>query len=215
MRQFYRFRLKRGRIMKNFVKYVPNLLSASRIIVAAFLFTFNSFYDTAFLVIYLYCATTDFFDGKIARKYHCESKLGAALDSIGDGMTYLPLLKILIVQKLIPGWIVAWILVCLALAFVGAFIALGRFKMFFIPHTYVGKLLGGVVFVLPLVAQFVPLNVWLVAIAVTATVNVAEIIYIQLVSKEPEDVLSVFHVNKNVKKDLTDDTVSATVLSDK
>lgn len=196
--------------MNRFIKYVPNILSGSRIIAASFLFTFNDFYKPVFLALYIFCAFTDFLDGKIARKYHCESKLGAALDSIGDGMTYLPLLKILIVQKLIPSWLVVWILVDLALAFVGAFIALGRFKKFFIPHTYVGKLLGGVVFVFPLMVQFVPINVWLIAIAVTATINVAEIIYIQAVSKEAEDVLSVFHVNKNVKKDLTEEAVTAT-----
>ncbi len=183
-------------MMQKFIKHVPNILSASRIIVAAFLFTFNSFYDKTFLIIYVFCAATDFFDGRIARKYHCESKLGAALDSIGDGMTYLPLLKILIVQKLIPGWIVVWILVDIVLALVGAFIALGRFKKFFIPHTYVGKLLGVVVFVLPIMVQAMPVIAWIVVIAVNATVNVAEIIYIQLASKEPEDVLSVFHVNK-------------------
>ncbi|MBQ3137695.1 MAG: CDP-alcohol phosphatidyltransferase family protein [Clostridia bacterium] len=190
--------------MNKFIKYVPNILSASRIIVASFLFMFNDFYDPLFLGLYMFCAFTDFLDGRIARKYHCESKLGAALDSIGDGMTYLPLLKILIVQKLIPSWLVIWILADLALAFVGAFIALGRFKKFFIPHTYVGKLLGVVVFVLPLMVQFVPVNVWLIAIAFNATINVAEIIFIQSVSKEPEDVLSVFHVNKNVKKELVE-----------
>lgn len=190
--------------MNKFIKYVPNILSASRIIVASFLFMFNDFYDPLFLGLYMFCAFTDFLDGRIARKYHCESKLGAALDSIGDGMTYLPLLKILIVQKLIPSWLVIWILADLALAFVGAFIALGRFKKFFIPHTYVGKLLGVVVFVLPLMVQFVPVNVWLIAIALNATINVAEIIFIQSVSKEPEDVLSVFHVNKNVKKELVE-----------
>lgn len=182
--------------MKKLIKYVPNILSLSRIIVASFLFTFNDFYETTFLVLYIFCAATDFFDGKIARKYHCESKLGAALDSIGDGMTYLPLLKILIVQKLIPGWIVVWLLVDIALALVGAFIALGKFKKFFIPHTYVGKFLGLVIFVLPIMVQVMPEIVWIVVISVNATVNVAEIIYIQLASKEPQDVLSVFHVNK-------------------
>ncbi len=182
--------------MNKFIKYVPNILSASRIVMASFLFTYNDFYSPTFLAIYVFCAMTDFLDGTIARKYHCESKLGAALDSIGDGMTYLPLLKILVVQKMVPGWIVIWLMVDLALAFVGAFIALGRFRKFFIPHTYVGKLLGGVIFVLPVMVQFVPEMVWFVAIAITATVNVAEIIYIQCVSKEPEDVLSVFHVNK-------------------
>ena len=182
--------------MNKIMKYVPNALSISRVIVAAFLFTFDTFYEPVFLAIYIYCAFTDFVDGKIARKYHCESKLGAALDSIGDGMTYLPLLKILIVQKMIPGWLVAWILGALVLAFVGAFIALARFKKFFIPHTYIGKLLGVVVFVLPVMVQFMPVIAWLVAIAVTATINVLEIIYIQIVSKEAEDVLSIFHVNK-------------------
>ena len=186
--------------MKNFIKYVPNILSATRIIFASVLFTYDNFYDKTFLIIYVFCATTDFLDGKIARKFHCESKLGAALDSIGDGMLYLPLLKILIVQKMIPGWIVVWLLVDIVLALCGAFIALGRFKKFFIPHTYVGKLLGVVIFVLPIMVQVVPEIVWIVAIAVNATVNVAEIIYIQLVSKEPEDVLSIFHVNKGKKE---------------
>ena len=194
--------------MQKFIKHIPNILSLSRIVAASFLFTFNDFYDHTFLALYVFCAFTDFLDGNIARKYHCESKLGAALDSIGDGMTYLPLLKILIVQKLIPGWLVIWLMVDLALAFVGAFIALGRFKKFFIPHTYVGKLLGGVIFVLPVMVQFIPMNVWFIFIAVTATVNVAEIIYIQAVSKEPQDVLSVFHVNKNTEKDLTEEAVA-------
>lgn len=186
--------------MEKFMKYVPNILSISRILFASYLFTFDDFYDYKFLVIYIFCAATDFFDGKIARKYHSESKLGAALDSIGDGMTYLPLLKILIVQKMVPGWIVVWLMVDLALAFVGAFIALGRFKKFFIPHTYVGKLLGGVIFVLPLMVQFIPVIAWLVVIAVTATINIVEIIYINSFSKEAADVLSVFHVNKNTDK---------------
>lgn len=182
--------------MKKIIKYVPNALSLSRVIAASFLFTFNDFYDTTFLVIYIFCALTDFFDGKIARKYHCESKLGAALDSIGDGMTYLPLLKIVVVQKLVPGWIVVWLMVDLAFAFVAAFIALFRFKKFFIPHTYIGKLLGAVIFVFPLMVQFVAPLTWLVVISVNATVNVLELLYINAASNEAQDVLSVFHVNK-------------------
>ena len=186
--------------MKNFMKFVPNILSVSRVIAASFLFTFNDFYDPTFLAIYIFCAATDFFDGKIARKYHCESKLGAALDSIGDGMTYLPLLKILVVQKAVPSWVVIWLLVDIGVALLGAVIALKRFKKFFIPHTYIGKLLGFVVFVLPIMVQFMPVIAWVVAIAVTATINVLEIIYIQIASKEAQDVLSVYHVNKNLEK---------------
>ena len=182
--------------MNKIMKYVPNALSISRVIAAAFLFTFDSFYDPVFLTIYIYCAFSDFIDGKIARKFHCEIKLGEALDSIGDGMTYIPLLVILVKQRMVPGFIVIWLVADILLALLGAFIALGRFKKFFIPHTYVGKLLGAVIFVLPIMVQIVPEMVWFVAIAVMATINVAEIIYIQIMSKEPVDVLSVFHINK-------------------
>lgn len=180
----------------NMKKHIPNILSISRIIAASFLFTFKDFYNPTFLCLYIFCAATDFLDGNLARKFHCETKLGAALDSIGYGMTYLPLLKILIGQKLVPSVIVIWLFAAIGVALIGAIIALIRFKKFFIPHTYVGKLLGGVIFVLPVMVQFLPLMAWLVVISGTATVNVLEIIYIQLASKEPQDVLSVFHVNK-------------------
>lgn len=186
--------------MNKIVRYVPNALSISRVIAATFLFTFDTFYDPVFLSIYIYCAFTDFIDGKIARKYHCESKLGAALDSIGDGMTYIPLLVILVKQKMIPSFITIWLVVAILLALVAAFIALGRFKKFFIPHTYVGKLLGGVIFVLPIMVQVVPEMVWFLAIAITATINVAEILYINIASKEAVDVLSVFHINKKTEE---------------
>ena len=183
------------------MRYVPNALSISRVIAAAFLFTYDTFYDPVFLTIYIYCAFTDFIDGKIARKYHCESKLGAALDSIGDGMTYIPLLVILVKQRMIPNFIAIWLVVDIVLALVAAFIALGRFKKFFIPHTYIGKLLGGVIFVLPIMVQVVPEMVWFLAIAITATINVAEIFYINIASKEAADVLTVFHVNKENKEE--------------
>ena len=186
--------------MAKYMKYVPNILSISRVIAASFLFTFNDFYDPTFLAIYIFCAATDFFDGKIARKYHCESKLGTALDSIGDGMTYLPLLKILVVQKAVPNWIVIWLIVDIGLALVAAFIALIKFKKFFFSHTYIGKLLGLVIFVLPIMVQFMPLIAWVSVIVLNATINVVEIIYINIVSKEAQDVLSVFHVNKNLDK---------------
>jgi phosphatidylglycerophosphate synthase len=178
------------------MRYVPNALSISRVIAATFLFTFDTFYDPVFLSIYIYCAFTDFIDGKIARKYHCESKLGAALDSIGDGMTYIPLLVILVKQRMIPSFITIWLVAAILLALVGAFIALGRFKKFFIPHTYVGKLLGAVIFVLPIMVQVVPEMVWFLAIAITATINVLEILYINSFSKEAADVLSIFHIKK-------------------
>ena len=186
--------------MNKIMKYVPNALSISRIAVAAFLFTFNDLYDYLFLALYVYCALTDFLDGKIARKYHCESKFGTALDTIGDAGTYFALLKILATQKMVPGWIVIWLLVAVAFAVVAAFITLIRFKKFFLPHTFLSKILGGMVFGLPIVVQVIPVLTWMTIIGVMATISVIEILLIQILTKEADDALSIFHINKKTEK---------------
>ena len=81
--------------MKKLIKYVPNILSLSRIIAASFLFTFNDFYETTFLVLYVFCAATDFFDGKIARKFNQISALGKMLDPVADKMTQITIAIVL------------------------------------------------------------------------------------------------------------------------
>ena len=186
--------------MNKIMKHIPNLLSVSRIIAAVFLFTFDDLYNTVFLLTYIYCAISDFLDGKIARKYNCESKFGTALDTIGDAGTYMALLKILAVQKMVPGWIVIWLLVAVAFAVVAAFITLIRFKKFFLPHTLISKLLGAMVFLLPIVVQVIPVLTWMIMIGVMATISVIEILLIQILTKEADDVLSIFHINKKVEK---------------
>lgn len=200
--------------MQKFIKHIPNILSLSRIIAASFLFTFNDFYDHTFLALYVFCAFTDFFDGKIARKYHCESMLGAALDTIGDAMTYLPLIKILLVQKLIPSWIFAWLLVDIVVCFIGALIPLIRFKTFFSPHTVLSKFLGAALFFMPIAVQVIKPLTYLVLLAGYATLCLVEVFSIQVINKEPYDALSIFHAIKNRRepqseKDLTEEAVTA------
>ena len=185
--------------MQKIMKHVPNALSFSRIIVAAILFTFNDLYNHIFLALYVYCALTDFLDGKIARKYHCESKIGTALDTIGDAGTYLALLKILATQKMVPGWIVTWLLVAVGFAVIAAFITFIRFKKFFLPHTIISKILGGMVFGLPIVVQVIPVLTWMTIIGIMATISVIEILLMQTLCVEAEDALSIFHTMKNRK----------------
>ena len=181
-------------------KHIPDILSVSRIIAASFLFTYNDFYDPVFLCIYVFCAATDFLDGKFARKYHCETVLGAALDTIGDALTYLSLIKIIIVQKIIPNWIFMWLLVDMAFCLIGAFIPLIKFKKFFSPHTYLSKFLGAALFFLPIAVQFVPPTVYLIILTVYATICEVEVFSIQVVNNEPYDALSIIHAIKNRTK---------------
>ena len=69
------------------LKFIPNLLSISRIILAFIfipIFLSNNFgWATVVLII---ASVSDFFDGYIARKFNVKSKLGAILDPIGDNV---------------------------------------------------------------------------------------------------------------------------------
>ena len=177
-------------------KHLANIISLSRVAGAIALFFFNEI-STAFLIIYVLCGITDLIDGPIARKTNSTSPLGATLDTVGDVATYLALTKVLIIKKLVAGWILAWILSAGVLFGVGALISKRRFGKLYLPHTYLGKIFGGAVFVLPLAMQFMPGYVWMSVICSIATVNAFELLYVQSKNKTAEDfVPSALHVNK-------------------
>ncbi len=183
-------------------KYLANIVTSSRIVGSAILFCCNDF-STLYLCVYCYCGFTDFIDGPIARKTGSASALGAALDTIGDVLTYLSLVKILIVQKLVPGWLLIWLGVLIVCGFGVAFLSLRKFNKFYIPHTYIGKLLGAIVFFLPLAVQIMEPQTWEFVICAFITTVLLEAAYIQLRSKEAKDfVASIFHVNKDTEKEL-------------
>lgn len=66
-------------------------LTLFRIIAAPFVFIFVVFLGYYWLAFWLFnlAALTDFFDGKLARDFHVESRLGTILDPIGDKLLVL------------------------------------------------------------------------------------------------------------------------------
>lgn len=150
-----------------------------------------------FLAVYIFCGFTDLIDGPIARKTESTSELGASLDTIGDVMTYLALTKILIARKLVPTWILIWIISAGVLFGACALVSKHRFSKMYLPHTYLGKIFGGVVFVLPIAIQLMPAEIWMAVICSIASIHVVELFYIQLKSKAASSfVPSVFHIEK-------------------
>jgi CDP-diacylglycerol--glycerol-3-phosphate 3-phosphatidyltransferase len=65
------------------MRYIPNIISLSRIAGAVFLiFSYRN--PIRFLLVYLYCGLSDLADGYLARRFGLMSAFGAKLDSLAD-----------------------------------------------------------------------------------------------------------------------------------
>lgn len=177
-------------------KHLANIVSGSRIAGAVILFTCNDI-STLFLIVYVLCGFTDLIDGPIARKTGSTSTLGASLDTIGDVGTYLALTKILVKNKLVPKWIFFWILGAGILFGVCSLVSKRKFDKIYLPHTYLGKIFGGAVFILPLVMKLIPGEIWMAVICTIASIHVVELFIVQIKSETAKDfVPNIFHINE-------------------
>jgi cardiolipin synthase len=90
---------------------VPNVLSALRLVgVPLFLWLLVSGYDGWALLVLMASGVTDYLDGKIARRYGLESRVGQLLDPIADRLYVLTTLLALAWRGAIPWWLVAVLL---------------------------------------------------------------------------------------------------------
>jgi len=71
------------------------------------------FSDHAYWATAVFCVamTTDFFDGRLARRHGRTSALGSLLDPIADKVLVLGTLVMLVGQHVVPAWMVAAIVV--------------------------------------------------------------------------------------------------------
>ncbi|MCL2106665.1 MAG: CDP-alcohol phosphatidyltransferase family protein [Oscillospiraceae bacterium] len=124
-------------------QHIPNILSAGRILLSPLLLIPAVVYRPAiYLPLYIIIFSTDILDGKIARRLHLESELGAKLDSIGDFLFFACALGSVAVSPLV---IERRVLICIAiffgLHFLIAFVTFIKFKaIHFTMHTYFAKL---------------------------------------------------------------------------
>ncbi|PPR37536.1 MAG: putative CDP-diacylglycerol--glycerol-3-phosphate 3-phosphatidyl-transferase 2, partial [Alphaproteobacteria bacterium MarineAlpha6_Bin4] len=92
--------------MKIKFKYLPNILTVSRLISCPILiYLFYSYPDLLknniltliILIIFLTACITDFLDGYLARNYNLESRLGKVLDPIADKALIITISILLII----------------------------------------------------------------------------------------------------------------------
>lgn len=97
------------------MKYVPNALTITRILVTPILFILlfsNSLTGYAWAFgLFVYASISDHFDGMIARRYSIETTFGKYLDPLADKVLVLGtfIVLIFILPDLVPVWAVALI----------------------------------------------------------------------------------------------------------
>ena len=140
----------------------------------------------AFFLLYTFTGVTDVLDGWVARKTGTCSDAGARLDSIADllfyGVTIVKLLPIL--YRILPK--VFWLMVLAAAALRVASYAIAgmKFGCFASLHTYLNKLTGAAVFLVPFFLRFSCGEIYCWIILAVAGIASAEELLIHLFSRE-------------------------------
>ena len=78
------------------------------VILYAWHFDGHAYWATA---VFCVAMTTDFFDGKLARRHGRSSALGSLLDPIADKVLVLATMVMLVALDVVPGWMIAAIVV--------------------------------------------------------------------------------------------------------
>lgn len=110
-----------------YIKNLPNLLTVSRIVMIFFFVLLanidaekinfveipKTVSETCHLIAYIIAilaGLTDFFDGRIARKYKCESDFGRLMDPLADKIFITATYIMMVDYRIVPAWIVVVVL---------------------------------------------------------------------------------------------------------
>jgi CDP-diacylglycerol--glycerol-3-phosphate 3-phosphatidyltransferase len=91
------------------MRNMPNILSSSRILATVFVYILiivnQQWAYIIATIIFALASATDYFDGKLARRYKTVSPLGIFLDLTADKVFVSAILIALVQIGLVPGWI--------------------------------------------------------------------------------------------------------------
>lgn len=155
-------------------------------IVAAIILTFLSWGTGRFLIVYTFAGLTDVLDGWLARKNQTASEFGARLDSIADLLLYgVLLIRMLpLVYQMLPGQIWYFVSGIIIVRLTSYSVAAAKFRRFASLHTWLNKLTGVAVFLLPYMLQFTYCIVYSWAMCVIAFAASVEELIIHLLRAE-------------------------------
>ncbi len=184
---------------------IPNMLSVSRGLFLPVLFVFvHMEMNTAFLIGYILLGLTDYFDGKIARKYNMTSEIGASIDSVADVLYYLAsgyflfaLYKSYLIPNIIP-FIILLVVVAITFTYSGF-----KFKKVNLLHTILQKACGLSVFSLLILSHFFDTTIFILIVIIVYIIAFLEelLIFIKYGEVDP-NTTSIFKIlPKKIEKE--------------
>lgn len=186
-----------------FIKQIPNILTASRILIAIIILFIKPF-SIAFYVIYGYCGISDLFDGVIARALKNESSFGSLLDTIGDVLltltgAFITFMYMALVDNVWIWGMLAAVLSIFVLRAIGAVVTLVRFKKFAMLHTIGNKVGMILLFLFPLFYELLSkvggAQIGLYVVSGICILAAIEEIVIEIITKDfNENVKSIFQL---------------------
>ena len=157
-------------------KHIANTITGSRIVFSLPLL-FLPLSSVWFYTLYLLCGFTDMIDGTVARKTKSASEFGARLDTVSD-FVFMTVALIKFVPYLhIRVWLWIWIGVIAMMKLGNAVWGFVRTKKLISPHTVLNKVMGLLLFLLPLTISFVDITYTLPIVCTVATVAAIHEIY--------------------------------------
>lgn len=178
---------------------IPNIITSIRIVGAIYLFFADSM-STTFFILYTLCGISDVIDGWVARATKSTSEFGAKLDSIADLLFYavmaVHIFPALLRDLPIQLWCVAGGVVT-ARILIYLFVAI-KYRRFAAIHTYMNKITGFVIFVMPYFIVYSATVLICSIVAVISSLATLEELLIHLFSKVyPAGVKTIWQIRKN------------------
>jgi CDP-diacylglycerol--glycerol-3-phosphate 3-phosphatidyltransferase len=165
------------------MRKLPNLLSILRMILSfSLLWCLDD--RILFVALYLLCGLTDLLDGYIARKYDCQTRVGAILDSIADlCMFFIIVFALITWMGTVSSILWAGFLSIAGIRVINMLIALIRFRQFAILHTLANKASGVLLFLYPVEYLLFRSNVLLFLLFAVALFSAIEECILQMTCK--------------------------------
>ena len=157
-------------------KHIANIITGSRIVFSLPLL-FIPLTSAWFCALYLLCGLSDMIDGTVARKTKCASEFGARLDTVSDFVFMIVALIKFVPHLHIPVWLWIWIGVIAVIKLGNVAWGFVRTKKLISPHTVLNKVVGLLLFLLPLTISFVDITYTLPIVCTVATVAAIHEVY--------------------------------------